>query len=93
MKKILFLVLCVFAISSNAFIVKEKKKEDGGKKQVVIAVCEKLNNKPSKEFCISEREKKKNNKWNLWGIKGKKKASFKKYEDALEECCLSKKLK
>ncbi|MHA1540989.1 MAG: hypothetical protein ACTSXL_01600 [Alphaproteobacteria bacterium] len=93
MRYIIFLGILGFSLSSNAFVIKEKQKKDGGNKQLVIGICEKLNNTKSKEICVTERMKKKDGAWKLWGIKGKKKGSFKKYTEALSECCLKKDLK
>ncbi len=93
MRYFIFLGILFVTLSSNAFIIKEKQKRNNGNKQLVIGICEKLNNTKSKEICIAERVKKKDGAWKLWGIKGKKKGSFKKYTEAISECCLKKDLK
>lgn len=94
MKKALIIGLCVFATATaSAFVIKEKRKENLGNKQIVIAVCETFNDKVSDEVCIAEREKRENGKWKLWGIKGKKKGTFKRHQDALDACCFSKEMK
>ncbi|MBN1783798.1 MAG: hypothetical protein JW812_02410 [Alphaproteobacteria bacterium] len=94
MKKTLIIGLCVFAVTSaSAFIIKDKRIEDFGKKQTVIAVCETFNDKASDEVCIAEREKRTNGTWDLWGIKGKKKGTFKRHQDAIDSCCFAKDMK
>ncbi len=93
MRYFIFLGILCLSLSLNAFVIKEKQKKDSGNKQLVIGICQKLNNTKSKEICIAERVKKKDGSWKLWGIKGKKKGSFKKYTEALSECCLKKALK